>query len=95
MCSLRPLTGHCTTERCRRAGKIKIKSKPIRFVNLGKTYQPLETVVREQSRPTRPPTEPVAIPKWERAAEAAGEVGAWPDAPIIIIRFHHSTTVSI
>ena len=49
----------------------------------------------EQPRPTRPPTEPVAIPKWERAAEAAGEVGAWPDAPIIIIRFHHSTTVSI
>ena len=64
-------------------------------MDLEKTYQPLETVVMEQPRPTRPPTEPVAIPKWERAAKAAGEVGAWPDAPIIIIRFHHSTIVSI
>ena len=57
-----------------------------------KTYQPLATVVREQPRPTRPPTEPVEIPKRERAPEATGVVGNWPDEPIII-RFHHSTTL--
>ena len=49
-----------------------------------KTYHQLPVVILLQLRPTRPPTEPVEMPKRARAAEAWGPVGTWAALPIII-----------
>ena len=54
-----------------------------------KTYHQLPPVIPKQLRPTRPPTEPVGMPKRARAAEAWSPVGTWAALPIMIHVHHH------
>ena len=69
-----------------------IKFKPVRFMTEKRPTNQLPPVITYQLTPTRPPTEPVAMPKRARAAEAKDEVGDWADLPIMI-RVHFSIAI--